>query len=117
MTGLQIKPIESIQMRSFRTISERLTSLAIALALLINSAPKSFAAYGASEVKFNKQVFKAGETITLEFKVSRPIPASQKYSINVGFSSTRDSFNGVAELLSGDYAEGIWRGEIRTVTP
>ena len=90
--------------------------LTMVLALVLGHLPQAYAAYGASEVKFNKQVIKAGEAITIEFKVSRPIPASQKYSINVGFSSTRDSFNGVAELLSGDYAEGIWRGEIRTVT-
>lgn len=86
----------------------------VILTLLILGIPASHAAYGVSEVKFNKQVVKSGDTFTIEFKVSRPVPANEKYSINVSFSSTRDSFNGVAELLSGNYAEGIWRGEIRT---
>lgn len=113
MTGFQIKPIESIQMRSLRTISKKLTAFAIGLVLLIYSAPSSYASFGVSEMKFSQQTFRAGDAFTMEFKVSRPVPADEKYSIRIGFDSTRDSFFGMAELKSGNYSEGIWQGQIR----
>lgn len=79
---------------------------------LIFPIQPAFAAYGLSNLKFSSQNPRSNDVITVEFEVSRAIPADRKYQIAISFSSPRDSFSGMADLYEGDYAVGKWRGRI-----
>jgi hypothetical protein len=81
------------------------------LSTLVQLQP-GFAVNGISNIQFSNQAPKINDVFTLEFDVKRIIVPDQKYQIVVGFSSSRDSFFGNAELYEGDYASGKWRARI-----
>jgi hypothetical protein len=89
-------------------------SLTVIICLIFTFIQQSpvFAANGISNVQFSNQAPKINDVFTLEFDVKRIIVPEQKYQIVVGFSSSRDSFFGNAELYEGDYASGKWRAKI-----
>lgn len=70
------------------------------------------AAYGLSNLVISNPNPKSNDVFTVEFEVSRPIPIDQKYQIAIGFSSSRDSFSGIAELYEGNYSQGKWRAKV-----
>jgi hypothetical protein len=96
------------------TASKLALLLAIALATsFLNAVPPANAAGGISSITYSSTSIKAGDTFRIEFKVSRAVNPDLKYRINISFSSIRNSFNGSAELLNGNYAEGSWGGNIK----
>jgi hypothetical protein len=87
----------------------------VILSLLVSLAtpilPAS-AAYGLTNLVISNENPKSNDIFTVEFEVSRPIGIDQKYQIVIGFSSSRDSFSGVADLYEGNYSQGKWRAKI-----
>ena len=70
--------------------------LSLLVSLIFPIQPAS-AAYGLSNLVISNPNPKSNDVFTVEFEVSRPIPIDQKYQIAIGFSSSRDSFSGIAE--------------------
>lgn len=90
---------------------KRIILISLFIALIIPTQP-AYAAYGLSNLQFSNQNPKSNDVITVEFEVSRPIAIDRKYQIAISFSSTRDSFSGIADLYEGDYSQGKWRARI-----
>ena len=90
---------------------KRVMLISLFLGLIFPIQP-AFAAYGLSNLKISNQNPKSNDVITVEFEVSRPIPINRKYRIAISFSSSRDSFSGIADLYEGDYSQGKWRAKI-----
>ena len=85
--------------------------LSLLVSLIFPIQPAS-AAYGLSNLVISNPNPKSNDVFTVEFEVSRPIPIDQKYQIAIGFSSSRDSFSGIAELYEGNYSQGKWRAKV-----
>ena len=73
----------------------------------------ALAAYGVSNIKSSIAEPKANDIFSFEFDVSRAVTVDQKYRINMSFTSSRDSFNAIADLVSGNYANGTWKANVR----
>jgi hypothetical protein len=70
------------------------------------------AAFGLTNLQISNLNPKSNDVFTVEFEVSRAIAIDQKYQIAISFSSSRDSFSGIAELYEGNYSQGKWRAKI-----
>jgi hypothetical protein len=90
---------------------KRIILISLFIALIVPTQP-AYAAYGLSNLQISNQNPKSNDVITVEFDVSRPIAIDRKYQIAISFSSTRDSFSGIADLYEGNYSQGKWRARI-----
>lgn len=90
---------------------KRIVILSLLASLATPILPAS-AAYGLTNLVISNENPKSKDIFTVEFEVSRPIGIDQKYQIVIGFSSSRDSFSGVADLYDGNYSQGKWRAKI-----
>ncbi len=90
---------------------KRIILISLFLGLVFPIQP-AFATYGLSNLKISDQKPKIKDVISVEFEVNRPIPNDRKYRIAISFSSSRDSFSGIADLYEGDYSQGKWRAKI-----
>ncbi len=84
----------------------------VLLIVLVIPILPAVAASGLTNLQISNSSPKTGETIAVEFDLTRNIEPDRKYQIAVNLSSIRDGFTGIAELSEGDYSNGKWKAKI-----